>query len=211
MDTKHLRPGTTLYRPVGVEGARFSVGDTHAAMGDGEVCGTAVETAMDISLRLTVRRDLQLTAPQYHIAAGVARTEASPTTSAPGVAGELMEASRGRAGDDRTHPGNRRALDREEAYALALWLRPAHPRAGGCTNWVVGAFLPRTPRPRLTPAAWRRVTACVRWVAGLFEGPNGALDLAESPYIARRSYDLDEVSGCRRERSGAGAPGGWPG
>ncbi|HEY1511428.1 MAG TPA: acetamidase/formamidase family protein, partial [Solirubrobacteraceae bacterium] len=67
MDIKHLQPGCTLYLPVGVDGALFSVGDTHAAMGDGEVCGTAVETAMDIAVRLTVRRDLSIHYPQYEI------------------------------------------------------------------------------------------------------------------------------------------------
>jgi acetamidase/formamidase len=50
MDTKHLRAGTTLYLPIGVVGALFSVGDTHSTQGDGEVCGTAIETAMDVSL-----------------------------------------------------------------------------------------------------------------------------------------------------------------
>jgi acetamidase/formamidase len=64
MDTKHLRMGTTLYLPVGVEGALFSVGDTHLAQGDGEVCGTAIETAMDVSLRLSVRRDFRVDARQ---------------------------------------------------------------------------------------------------------------------------------------------------
>jgi acetamidase/formamidase len=63
MDTKHLQVGTTLYLPVGVEGALFSVGDTHSAQGDGEVCGTAVETAMDVSLRLSIRRDFRIDAP----------------------------------------------------------------------------------------------------------------------------------------------------
>ena len=43
LDIKHLRAGTHALLPVGVEGALFSVGDTHAAMGDGEVCGTAIE------------------------------------------------------------------------------------------------------------------------------------------------------------------------
>src|SRR3954464_4899722 len=57
MDVKHLRTGVSLFLPVGVEGALFSLGDTHAAQGDGEVCGTAIETAMDVILRLTVRRD----------------------------------------------------------------------------------------------------------------------------------------------------------
>ena len=70
LDIKHLRAGTTLYLPVGVEGARFSVGDTHAAMGDAEVCGTAVETAMDITVRLSVRRDFTLDSAQYQPAGG---------------------------------------------------------------------------------------------------------------------------------------------
>jgi acetamidase/formamidase len=70
MDTKHLNPGATLYLPVGVEGALFSLGDTHAAQGDGEVCGTAIETAMDVVLRLSVRKDVRVDAPQYDVPAG---------------------------------------------------------------------------------------------------------------------------------------------
>jgi acetamidase/formamidase len=73
MDTKHLRIGTTLYLPVGVEEALFSVGDTHSAQGDGEVCGTAIETAMDVSLRLSVRRDFRIEAPQYRVPPGAPR------------------------------------------------------------------------------------------------------------------------------------------
>ena len=70
MDIKHLRAGTTLLLPVGVEGALFSVGDTHAAMGDAEVCGTAVETSMQITVRLSVRRDCTASYPQYAVPAG---------------------------------------------------------------------------------------------------------------------------------------------
>ncbi|RUU06294.1 acetamidase, partial [Mesorhizobium sp. M7A.T.Ca.TU.009.01.3.2] len=39
LDIRDLAAGTTLYLPVEVAGALFSVGDTHAAQGDGEVCG----------------------------------------------------------------------------------------------------------------------------------------------------------------------------
>ena len=144
MDIKHLRPGATLYLPVGVDGARFSVGDTHAAMGDGEVCGTAVETAMDITVRLTVRRDLRLSAPQYHVAAGeLARTEASSYHVCTGVASDLMEASRRAVRAMIEHLGDRYGLDRQEAYALvsvACDLR-IH-EVVDAPNWVVGAFLP---------------------------------------------------------------------
>ena len=46
IDCKELTSGTTLYLPIGVEGALFSVGDGHGAQGDGEVCGTAIECPM---------------------------------------------------------------------------------------------------------------------------------------------------------------------
>ncbi|NBP73725.1 MAG: acetamidase, partial [Alphaproteobacteria bacterium] len=46
LDIRDLSAGSVLYLPVEVEGALFSVGDTHAAQGDGEVCGTAIESPM---------------------------------------------------------------------------------------------------------------------------------------------------------------------
>ncbi len=65
MDTRHLTAGATLFLPVFHAGARVSVGDGHAAQGDGEVCGTAIETPMHATLRLTVRKDLHVTAPEF--------------------------------------------------------------------------------------------------------------------------------------------------
>ena len=72
MDTRHLTAGATLFLPVFHDGGRLSVGDGHAAQGDGEVCGTAIETPMHVTLRLTVRKDLHLTAPEFLTAPGAA-------------------------------------------------------------------------------------------------------------------------------------------
>jgi acetamidase/formamidase len=47
IDCKELVAGTTLYLPIGTDGALFSVGDGHGAQGDGEVCGTAIECPME--------------------------------------------------------------------------------------------------------------------------------------------------------------------
>jgi acetamidase/formamidase len=144
MDIKHLRAGTTLLLPVGVEGALFSVGDTHAAMGDAEVCGTAVETAMDITLRISLRRNLDLPAPQYRIPAGeLARTEQSAYHVCTGVAPDLMEATREATRALIGHLVSERGLDRQEAYALcsvAADLR-IH-EVVDAPNWLVGAFIP---------------------------------------------------------------------
>jgi acetamidase/formamidase len=52
MDTPEARAGTTIYLGVNVEGALFSIGDGHYTMGEGEVCGVAVEGAMDTVLTI---------------------------------------------------------------------------------------------------------------------------------------------------------------
>ena len=63
MDTRLIGAGAVLYLPVAHEGALFAAGDLHAAMGDGEICGTGVEVAGVITLRLDVRRDLDIAGP----------------------------------------------------------------------------------------------------------------------------------------------------
>jgi len=52
MDTADICVGSTVTFPVEVEGSLFSLGDTHAAQGDGEVCGTAIESAMNVVVQL---------------------------------------------------------------------------------------------------------------------------------------------------------------
>jgi acetamidase/formamidase len=144
MDIKHLRVGTRLLLPVGVEGALFSVGDTHAAMGDGEVCGTAVEAPMDIAVRLDVRRDLAISAPQYVVPPGeLARTETGGYHVCTGVAPDLMEATRHATRAAIEHIVARRGGTAQEAYALvsvACDLR-IH-EVVDVPNWVVGCFVP---------------------------------------------------------------------
>lgn len=149
LDIRHLTPGTTLYLPVGVTGALFSVGDTHAAMGDGEVCGTAVESAMEITVRLTTVKHRTIAFPQYRIPP-TNRTPRSP--SAPeqtgyhvctGVDPDLTEASRQAIRATIEHIEQTHGIERQTAYAIAsvaVDLR-IHELVDA-PNWVVGAFLP---------------------------------------------------------------------
>jgi acetamidase/formamidase len=58
IDCKELTAGSTIYLPVWNEGALFSSGDGHAAQGDGEVNGTAIETALKGTFEFRVRKDL---------------------------------------------------------------------------------------------------------------------------------------------------------
>jgi acetamidase/formamidase len=71
MDNKELVAGTTLYLPVFVDCALFSVGDGHGAQGDGEVCVNAVETGLIGRFRLTVRDDMKLVWPMAETATHV--------------------------------------------------------------------------------------------------------------------------------------------
>ena len=64
MDLKELVAGTTLYLPVWATGGLFSVGDGHGVQGDGEVCVTALETALSGTFRLTLRKDLGFQLPR---------------------------------------------------------------------------------------------------------------------------------------------------
>jgi acetamidase/formamidase len=87
IDCRELVAGATLYLPVTVPGALFSIGDGHAAQGDGEVSGTAIECPMDrVDLTLDVLPDL-FGAP---VRTPVARTPAGWVTM--GVADDLDEA-----------------------------------------------------------------------------------------------------------------------
>ncbi|MBI1778933.1 MAG: acetamidase/formamidase family protein [Proteobacteria bacterium] len=64
LDNKELGAGATLFLPVWTEGALFSAGDGHAVQGDGEVCVTALETAVSGTFELILRKDLRLLFPR---------------------------------------------------------------------------------------------------------------------------------------------------
>jgi acetamidase/formamidase len=76
MDNKELKPGTTLYLPVFNEGALFMAGDGHGVQGDGEVCLTALETALQGTFTLILHKATGLrfpraVTPTHYIAMGM--------------------------------------------------------------------------------------------------------------------------------------------
>jgi acetamidase/formamidase len=60
IDAKDLVAGSTAWLPVLVPGALISIGDCHAAQGDGEVCGTGIEAPMTVTARFDLRDDLDV-------------------------------------------------------------------------------------------------------------------------------------------------------
>jgi acetamidase/formamidase len=141
LDCRDLGPGVRLLLPVEVEGALFSAGDPHAAQGDGEVCGTAVETTAVATVRLDVLAGAAPPAPQLDLPVA-APAATGPRLLTTGVGPDLLRGARDatRAMIDRL--GAERGLSSAEAYALCSVA--AHLRVievVDAPNWVVGCEL----------------------------------------------------------------------
>lgn len=109
LDNKSLVAGTRLFIPVQAPGALFSVGDGHAAQGDGEVCVTAIETNLTGVFRFTVRKNLKLRWP---------RAETPTHIITMGLHESLDEAARRATKEMIDYLTTERGLSRDDAYML---------------------------------------------------------------------------------------------
>ena len=123
IDCRHLTAGSTLFLPVKVPGALFSCGDGHAAQGDGEVCGTAIETSITATLRFTVLKGQDwVNSPQYHCAppgVGGHAVQDIGHYAVMGIDPDLKEATRKAIRGIINYLVKTQNMSREEAYMLA--------------------------------------------------------------------------------------------
>jgi acetamidase/formamidase len=111
LDNKDFIAGSTLYLPVYTAGGLFSVGDAHAAQGDGEVDLTAIETGLRGKFQFIVRKDMKLTWP---------RAETPTHWIVMGLDPSLEEAMRAAVRETIAFLTQRfPKLSREEAYMIA--------------------------------------------------------------------------------------------
>jgi formamidase len=140
MDIAQMGLGTELHLPVRVPGALFSAGDTHIVQGDGEVCGTGVETSSRLRVRLDVARAAESAAPWYVHAARPTATEWAATT---GIGPDLFAAARDavrRAVDLVSRTG----LDPIDAYLLLSLVGELRvSEIVDAPNWVASLHVPR--------------------------------------------------------------------
>jgi acetamidase/formamidase len=117
LDCKELTAGSTVYLPVWNEGALFSTGDGHAAQGDGEVDGTAIETALTGTFEFKVRKDLGWTMP---------RAETETHYIAFGLDTDLDDAARQALKEMISWIVAMTGIHKDEAYAMCSFAADLH-------------------------------------------------------------------------------------
>ncbi|MFZ3581747.1 acetamidase/formamidase family protein [Loktanella sp. DJP18] len=145
LDIRDLSAGTTLWLPVEVAGALFSVGDTHAAQGDGEVCGTAIESPMDVVLTLDLVKGANLRTPRFTTPGPVTRhLDAKGYEVTTGIGPDLMTASRDAVAGMVDHLCATRGMAAVDAYMLVSTCGDLRiSEIVDMPNWVVSFYFPR--------------------------------------------------------------------
>lgn len=145
LDIRDLAAGTTLYLPVEVPGALFSIGDTHAAQGDGEVCGTAIESRMDVAVTLDLVKDARLETPRFTLPSPPTRHldgEGYEVTT--GIGPDLMTGARESVMRMVDLLGKEHGLSAVDAYMLCSVCGDLRiSEIVDMPNWVVSFYFPR--------------------------------------------------------------------
>jgi len=146
LDIRDIAAGSVLYLPVEVEGALFSIGDTHAAQGDGEVCGTAIESQMDVVLTLDVIKDApMLKMPRFTTPGPVTRhLDAHGYEVTTGIGPDLWQGAKAALSNMIDLLCQTRNLQPIEAYMLCSVCGDLRiSEIVDQPNWVVSFYFPR--------------------------------------------------------------------
>jgi acetamidase/formamidase len=145
MDIRDLAAGTELYLPVEVAGALFSVGDTHATQGDGEVCGTAIESPMRLALTFDLVKGANLPFPRFETSGPVSRHfDAKGYFVTTGIGPDLMAGARAAVMRMIDEISAAQGMSAAEAYMLCSVCADLRiSEVVDQPNWVVSFYFPK--------------------------------------------------------------------
>lgn len=145
MDVRDIALGSELYLPVEVAGALFSVGDTHAAQGDGEVCGTAIESPMRVALRFDLLKRQPLAYPRFRTEGPVSRhLDALGYEVTTGIGPDLMDAARAAVRSMIDLLSREHGMPAIDAYLLCSVCGDLRiSEIVDIPNWTVSFYFPR--------------------------------------------------------------------
>nr|WP_298681860.1 acetamidase/formamidase family protein [uncultured Dongia sp.] len=145
MDIRDMAAGTELLLPVEVAGGLFSLGDTHAAQGDGEVCGTAIESPMDVTVKLDLVKGANIAFPQFRTPGPVTRhLDAKGYDVTTGIGPDLMTGARAAVSGMVELLTKRHKISAVDAYMLCSVCGDLRiSEIVDMPNWVVSFYFPR--------------------------------------------------------------------
>lgn len=145
LDIRDLSTGAVLYLPVEVAGGLFSIGDTHAAQGDGEICGTAIESPMALTITLGLVKEANLAAPRFTTQGPVTRhLDAQGYDATTGVGSDLMVAAREAVSRMIDLLVQQHGMASVDAYMLCSVCGDLRiSEIVDLPNWVVSFYFPR--------------------------------------------------------------------
>jgi acetamidase/formamidase len=145
MDIRDLSTGSTLYLPVEVAGGLFSVGDTHAAQGDGEICGTAIESPMSVVLTFDLVKKAGLQSPRFTTSGPVTRhLDEKGYEVTTGIGPDLMTGAREAVSRMIDLLGKEHGLKPVDAYMLCSVCGDLRiSEIVDLPNWLVSFYFPK--------------------------------------------------------------------
>jgi len=145
LDIRDIAAGTELYLPVEIKGGLFSVGDTHAAQGDGEVCGTAIESPCTIAAKFELVKGANLPFPRFTTPGPVTRhLDEKGYEVTTGVGPDLMEGARAAVSGMIDLLSKRHNMNAIDAYLLCSVCGDLRiSEIVDMPNWVVSFYFPR--------------------------------------------------------------------
>ncbi len=145
MDIRDMAEGTELYLPVEVAGGLFSVGDTHACQGDGEVCGTAIESPCSVAAKFELVKNANLAFPRFTIPGPVSRhLDVKGYEVTTGIGPDLMEGAKAAVSGMIDLLSKRYNMSAVDAYMLCSVCGDLRiSEVVDMPNWVVSFYFPR--------------------------------------------------------------------
>jgi acetamidase/formamidase len=144
IDTRQIGRGSTLFLPVLVDGALLSLGDGHAAQGDGEVCVTGIECDLTVTIRVSVTRDRSLRPHSYQLLSSLdTPTSMGPSIGSSASGPDLKEDARNAVRGLIDWLMREHQLGRDEAYLLCSLVADLRiSQIVNDPNYCVTALLP---------------------------------------------------------------------
>ena len=145
LDIKELSKGSKVRFPVQIPGALLSLGDTHAAQGDGEVCGTAIESPMKVIIKVNLIKNAKISTPQFETFSPVSNhIDKNGYFVTTGIGPDLMEGSKNAVRFMIDLLAQKQNIPASKAYmfcSVCADLRISE--IVDMPNWVVSCYFPK--------------------------------------------------------------------